>query len=453
MSLEDQMREKRAARKAELDALLSGAESRSDSNLTEDENLKFDALVAEIRKDDERIVELAELAKREAAADETRRMVGGAIAPATVTDPPVYVSNGRNGQSYFRDLGQLKLRGDADAQDRLIRASRQAADEQRALGNTNAAGGSGGEFAPPAWLINEWVNIIRLGRVTPDLFRKMDIPDGISSINIPKITGGTTVALQTSQNSALSQTDMTTSYVQTGWATVGGKQVISQQLLDQAAVNFDQLILNDLAADYARQVGALTFSGTGTGTGTNAVVNGLTLATYGSTTTWTQASPTAPLFYAQAAKTIAAFIAARQTAPTCWVMHPRRWFWLVSSLDSQNRPLVVPNGPAMNQIAEHGGVVMANGLVGTMHGLPVYIDPAVPITSGAGTEDWVYLLKQDDLILLEGTPKTEAFRETYADSVGVLFRLYNYVGTILNRHSESLGLLKGTGMIAPVFAG
>jgi hypothetical protein len=91
--------------------------------------------------------------------------------------------------------------------------------------------------------VNQWITIIRKGRVTPDLYKKMDVPEGVSSINIPKITGGTTTALQSTQNSALSQTDMTTSYIQASWATIGGKQVVAQQLLDQTAVNFDQIIL------------------------------------------------------------------------------------------------------------------------------------------------------------------------------------------------------------------
>jgi hypothetical protein len=78
----------------------------------------------------------------------------------------------------------------------------------------------------------------------------------------------------------------------------------------------------------------------------------------------------------------------------------------------------------------------------------------VPTNQGAGTnQDSVYLLKTDDLLLLESGPRAESFRETYADSVGVLFRLYAYVGTVLNRHSESLAVMTGTGLIAPTFLG
>jgi HK97 family phage major capsid protein len=218
-------------------------------------------------------------------------------------------------------------------------------------------------------------------------------------------------------------------------------------------VPFDQIILQDLAADYARQVGLLAFTGTGSGANTNSVVNGLSNATIGTTVTWTQASPTAALFYSQAAKLVQGFLSARLANPTCWVMSPRRWYWLVSSVDTAGRPLVVPSGPAFNQIANYDGP-QAMGLVGSMHGIPVYIDPQVPTNLGTGTnQDVVYLLKQDDLILFESGPRAESFRETYADSVGVLFRLYAYVGTMLNRHSESIGVISGTGLVAPTFPG
>jgi hypothetical protein len=63
----------------------------------------------------------------------------------------------------------------------------------------------------------------------------------------------------------------------------------------------------------------------------------------------------------------------------------------------------------------------------------------------------VFLLKKSDLWLFESPTRAEAFRETYAESVGVLFRLYAYVGTILNRYSSSIATMNGTGLIAPTF--
>lgn len=454
MLLSEQLRERRKAIKDQLDQLVAGAEARSDKNFTPDETARFDQLMAEVGEYDERISRALDTEAAEARTAEARKVAGEGETeqrsePAKVSEPDIYAREGRN--SYFRDLYMDAKRQDSSASERLRRHS-QFEMEHRAIGNTNAAGGSGGEWAPPAWMVDEWINIIRPGRVTADLFRHEDVPFGISSLNYPKLLTGTTVALQSTQNSALSSTDPTTGFIQVGFSTVGGKNVMSQQILDQAR-NFDEVILQDLGAAYAQQIGTQVFTGTGTGSGTNAVINGLGAATIGTSTTWTQASPTAAGFYGQCASTLAAFLAKRLMPPTHWVMNPRRWYWLVAAADTTGRPLVVPNGNAFNPLAIQSNPAVPMGTVGTLLGVPVVIDPLVPTNLGAGTnQDIVYLIKADDLVLLESPPRTEVFRETYADSLGVLVRLYAYAATVLNRHSESIASISGTGLVTPTYA-
>ena len=442
------LRDNRDAAQKELGSILEKP-TEEKRNLNDDETSKYEAKAEEIRKLDERIAELVDLDKREADAAEARKAAGDTGEQrGKVTEPDIYAKNGAH--SYFRDLYVMQRGGtDPAVVERLTRHQAHEV-EKRALGNTNAAGGSGGEWAPPSWVIDEWIGLIRPGRVLANLFSHEDVPVGISSINYPKLLTGTTVALQSTQNTALASTDPTTGYVQTGFSTLGGKNVMSQQLMDQAR-NFDNVITADLAAAYAQQVGTQVYTGTGTGSGTNAVINGLGAATIGSTQTWTQASPTPAGFYGQTGNLLQKFLAARLVPPTHWIMHPRRWYWLESATDINGRPLVVPNGNAYNPVAVENNVV-AFGQVGTFHGLPVVIDPLVPTTVGTGTnQDLVYLIKADDLVLFESTPQVEMFREPYADSMGILFRLYAYVATILNRHPESIGVLTGTGLTPPTF--
>jgi HK97 family phage major capsid protein len=133
-------------------------------------------------------------------------------------------------------------------------------------------------------------------------------------------------------------------------------------------------------------------------------------------------------------------------------MHPRRWYWLLAQVDSQGRPLVVPNDVAFNPMATDAGVANVQGSVGRFLGLPVVLDPNIATNLGAGTnQDEVFLIKADDLWLFESTPRAEAFTAPYAESLGVLFRLYNYAGTILNRLSSSIATMNGTGLVAPTF--
>jgi HK97 family phage major capsid protein len=460
MLLSEQMRERRSAKKAQLDALNATVETRDNKSYTEEETAQFDAAVAEIRAMDARITELEAVEASEARAAATRVEAGESgeqrTGGAKVVDPPVYVKGNVNGNSYFRDLGFRAVGSDQAraATDRLIRSGKAAADESRALGNTNATGGSGGEFAPPTWLVNEWINLLRPGRATADLLKKAPVPDGTSSISIPKITGGTSVALQTTQNSTVSATDLTTAYVSTGFSTILGKQVVSQQLLDQSAIPFDEVISADLAAAYNAYFGAQVYAGTGTGANNNSVLNGINNATVlaGNQTTFTSASPTAALFYSKANGMLSAFVANRFAPPTHWLMHPRRWYWLMAQTDSNGRPLVVPNDVAFNPIATNADVANVQGSVGRFLGLPVVLDPNIATNVGAGTnQDTVFLIKADDLWLFESSPRAEAFTAPYAESLGVLFRLYNYAGLILNRLSSSIATMNGTGLVAPTF--
>ena len=71
----------------------------------DDESDRFDVLASEIRKDDTRITELADMAASETRANAARAEAGVVevrTAPAQVEDPPVYVPSGGNGNSYFR---------------------------------------------------------------------------------------------------------------------------------------------------------------------------------------------------------------------------------------------------------------------------------------------------------------------------------------------------------------
>ncbi|HET6908509.1 MAG TPA: hypothetical protein VFH54_04155, partial [Mycobacteriales bacterium] len=164
------LRESRDGKQADLDALLA-TPTEEKRNLNADESAKFDEVSAEIRALDDRIKELEELDKRRADAAEARKAAGDVEPRARVTDAPIYHRN-RVENSYFRDLFLAQQEGDPNAIDRLRRNSKMSADELakrsdaelRALGNTGAAGGSGGEFAPPLWLIEDFVAYARPGR-------------------------------------------------------------------------------------------------------------------------------------------------------------------------------------------------------------------------------------------------------------------------------------------------
>jgi HK97 family phage major capsid protein len=143
-------------------------------------------------------------------------------------------------------------RGDTRAaQERLARNNREVAVESRALTTTD---GAGGDFVPPLWMINEYVELARTARPTADRVRNEVLPTGTDQVNVPKIATGTAVAEQATQNTAVQNTDATTSSVAANVATLAGQQVVALQLIEQSPINLDTILLADLAADYAAKV-------------------------------------------------------------------------------------------------------------------------------------------------------------------------------------------------------
>jgi len=443
------MRERRELLYAGMMSMLDNVQAER-RDLQASESRDFNKAVALVREFDERITELADEAKRSASAAEARigfsepSGIGGAFTSGGET-----YHRGATSPSFFRDLWHAQ-RGDADASDRLRRSNREVGMESRALGNTGATGGSGGEFAPPAWILDAYVKLARPGRVTADLFHREDLPAGVSSVNIPKIATGTTVAQQTTQNTAVAQTDITSTSLSSGIITLAGKQVVSQQLLDQGGIRVDEVILEDLAADLARQLGTQALTGSGTG----GQLKGFLTATSSNVVTWTQATPTASGFYAQLARLQGQINATRYKAPDAVVCHPRRWSWLASFTDSTGRPLVVPTSGGFNSMASPtAGMEGAAGHVGSILGMEVYTDPGIPTTLGtAANQDVVLMFVRDDVWLYEGALRAEAFTSPYSDSMGILYRVFNYYAMIPDRYSARLGQISGTGLVTPTFA-
>ncbi|HEU4422058.1 MAG TPA: phage major capsid protein [Pilimelia sp.] len=428
-----------AARRTAQDALVA---LRDDPNLTEqavlDATAARDTADAEVTRRQAALDDLlAEQAREEELTALSQRITptGARTGGARVTNEPEVYRRGGN-VSYFRDLYRAQHGNDRTAVERLARNDQQV----RALTTTD---GAGGDFVPPLWMVNQFVELARAGRVVADQIAQQPLPGGTDTISLPKLATGTAVAEQATQNTAVQNTDATTSSVSAAVATIAGQQVISQQLLDQSPVNMDDVLLADLAADYAIKLDTFVIN--------NNAANkvGLLNVSGANAITYTDASPTPGELYAKVADAIQQIHTNRYMPADKILMHPRRWAWFLAALDTAGRPLVTPD--AMNSIAQQGGVV-SQGRVGTLQGLPVYVDPNIPTNLGAGTnEDRIIVLRSTDSILYEGTPRSETFRETKADQLSVLLRFYNYAALHASRLPKSISIISGTGLATPTF--
>ncbi|MFE9309513.1 phage major capsid protein [Streptomyces sp. NPDC006706] len=460
--------EARAALKTEIDGIVKAAEDAGAEKLSADQQTAFDAKRAELRaKDDEieqidtRIKDLEEDEQREQRAAEIHVRHGQAgerRERVTVTSEPETYRKGAQ-TSYFRDLFRAQVNGNRESIERLSRNDREVADrleriargaeqaleglEARALSTTD---GAGGEFVPPLWMINDYIALARGGRVVADQVRPMALPPNTDAISLPRVTSGTATAEQATQNTAVQDTDATTGSVTASVTTIAGKQVVSQQLLDQSPINMDQILLADLAADYAVKADAFVINNNATNKVGLLNVSGLNAVTY------TDASPTVAKLYPKGADAVQQIHTSRFLPADKHFMHPRRWAWMTAAVDTQGRPLVVPAANMPQNTLAAMGAVASEGFVGTWHGLPVFVDPNIPTNLGAGTnEDRIITLRSTDVIFFEGTPQAEAFRETKADQLSVLLRFYNYAALHASRYSKAISVIAGTGLAAPTF--
>lgn len=391
--------------------------------------------------------------------NELRAKAGEAAAAAGILPGHTSTRGGtytpQSKSSYFKDMLDAR-QGDQHARERLDVHAREAADvirtryssspELRAISTT---AGAGGEFIPPLWLIDDYIAALRPARATADALTNLPLPEHTDVLNVPKIATGTATAIQANQNTGVQQTDMTTGTVSASVITIAGGQTFSVQMFDQSpmAGTVDRVILQDLLADYTRQVGNLVLNGTGTA----GQPTGLVTAA-GATITYTDASPDfapAGKLYGRIANAVQTVQTTRFLAPTHIVMHPRRWAWIETRTDAQSRPMVMPsaNGPVNAMGIVSNGA--AQGVVGKMLGCDVIVDPNVPITVSTN-QDVILVIRATDSWLYESTARIEVFPQTYANQLSLFARVYNYMA-LAHRLPQSIAVVAGTGLTTPTF--
>ena len=446
MSLVNKLKEQRDGLVAEVEAALASDDVSAEA---------LDAVTdkqAEIEKVDERLATVEAVEARKAAIAESRAEAGvKTFGGAVVTrEAHTYEKNGEN--SFVRDMIAGTLRNDRASWERLHRHQQEVALETRDISRTD---GAGGDFVPPIYLINEYAEFARAARVTADLVTNMALPAGTDSINIPQITTGTLAAFQSADNASTTTRDMVSSTVTAPVRTISGYENVSIQLVEQSplAGGLDRLVFGDLMADYALQLNTAVV---GSGDGTSGTLKGLitlgTDTTNGIPTTWTESTPSATNGLISIAKAISKVTTNRYKAAEAIVMHPSLWYWFASQVDGSSRPLVVPVTGASQAFNAAGTVTNPGapaGLVGTIQGVPVFIDATMPKTYGAATNQTPVLVgKFSDSYLFESGVKTRVLSDVLSSNLTVRFQVYGYAA-LAHRFNKSISAISGTGTVAP----
>lgn len=355
----------------------------------------------------------------------------------------------RGENSWLRDLVRVSLPGydtDGSSRRRLGQHAQEVAQdplyaEYRDLSRTD---GAGGYAVPPAWLIDQYVELARPGRAFANLVQRQPLPGGTDSINIPKILTGTAVGVQPYDNATVTDVDLTDTFINAPVRTISGQQGVAIQLIDQSPIAFDDVVFRDLVAAHA----AATDQQVLDGSGSSGQVLGVNYTP--GISTIVAASGGYQDVYRAIANAIQLVHTKRFLPPEVIVCHPRRWGALLASFDGQGRPLFLPNsqGPW-----NAGGIltdVASQQVVGSVQGLPVVTDPNISITSGDeygsyGYEDVIYVLRASDLILWEGSVRARVLPEVKAQTLTVLLQVYAYLAFTAARYPASVVTITGLG--------
>lgn len=470
LEVEEEQAKRRGERaRATIRSILEHGRAEGRANLTpaEDEDVQRSQREDTAAKTDlQGIRQRLEVAKRtkaaELEADEmlANRGPGGATPLPSLRDGsrPAYDQVARVGQEertyhrgntgkggkFIQDVVAQFLHRDIEAEQRLSRHMQEERVERGQYLERAAGTGAFSGLVVPQYLTELYAPATSNLRPFADACNKHDLPESGMTVNISRITTATSVALQASENAAVSNTDIDDTLLTENVQTAAGQQTLSRQAIERGS-GVESVVMDDLFRRYAQTLDSTLINQATTGLDavadlTNAYVDG---------------TPTAaemwPKVLGAAAGVENAMIG--MGAADIAIMHSRRWYWLQSQLTTSfpfvSQPGINGNASAVNLGAQYGAG--ARGILPS--GLVVVTDNNISTTKGGGTEDRIYVVNSSECHLWEDSQAPVFIRaeQAAAASLGVLLVLYGYFAYSLRRYSNAVQAISGTGLAAPTF--
>jgi hypothetical protein len=445
---------------AEVQAIVASATQEGRSTLTVDEDARVKELF-EIKErkaadlvgiaaklDNAKRAKTAELevttASEERHATDVKTRKYDQVTRIGTEERTYHKGNDRKGSQFVRDVAKQFLFRDLESEQRLVRHMQEERVE-RAQYLTRAAGTSAlTGLVVPQYLTDMYAPAVANLRPFADICNPHDLPAEGMTVNISRITTASSVALQASENAAVSETDMDDTLLTENVQTASGQQTLSRQALERGT-GIEEVALGDLFKRYATTLDSTLINQATTG-----------LAAVATTTTYTDASPTVPELYPKLLGAAAGVEAALlgQAVPSHVVMHSRRWYWMQSQVASTwptiQQPGIDTQAAGLNNAVRYG-----TGARGVLpNGMLAVVDNNVSVVGGTGTnEDAIFVVPQDECHLWED-PQAPVFiraEQAKAASLGVLLVLYGYFAYSLRRYANGMQSISGTGLQTPTF--
>lgn len=425
----------------ELNALADDPEARgldTDAALERIAELRAerDQLNADIEANEEQQRSLAEQVERQERAAAVRPAnVGGALVRA---EPVTYSPENRE-RSFFADAYAAQFGNSVEARDRIQRHMREVEVERRDI-----TSGTFNGLIPPLYLLDMAAELAREGRPFADVVPGYQLPENGMSVVVTKVTTGTATEVQTSENTEAAEVDLVTTDISIPVVTIMGQQDISRQAIERGAIT-DQLVFNDLVADYARKLDRNVLSGGGS----NGQSDGILSISGTGVQTWT--GTTVASFMTKLNGALNDVASNRFAPANVIVMHPRRYHWLLGASDSSGRPILTPYVAQAQNPVGLGGTTYGNTGV-SLVGLPVVVDANVPVNLGASTnEDVVLVTRLSDHALWERGLMTFTFEQAVKPPATIRLAVAGYSAFTAERYPAATSKIVGSGLTPPSF--
>jgi hypothetical protein len=352
--------------------------------------------------------------------------------------------NARGGGPFIRDVINQFLYRDLESEQRLLRHMQEERVERGQYLERAAGTGAFSGLTVPQYLTEMYAPAVAARRPFADICTKLDLPSQGMTVNISRITTATSTALQASENSAVSETNIDDTLLTENVQTAAGQQTLSRQAIDRGT-GIEDVTMRDLQRRYATTLDSTLINQATTG-----------LLAVATDVAYTDTSPTGAELYPKILQAASGSEAALlgQADPDVVVMHSRRWYWLSAQMTS-TWPLIanqgIPDRSAGVNYAERYG----SGFRGLLpNGMAVVVDNNLPINLGAGTnEDSIVVIPSEESFLWEdpNAPQFIRAEQAAAASLGVLLVLYGYFAYTLRRYANSHQEVTGTGLVTPTF--
>ena len=450
MKLLDQLIAERSEISAMQTALVNrAADEVRDLTEEEDKNLAdFQTRASEL---DRRIEDLRTMQEATLKADAMRAEVRAMNAenpeeaPATgqavvKEEPLTYRSDNSHELSFVKDFIDSVVSKDAAATERIHRH------QQEMLVTRDGTTSNYAGLVVPQYLTDLAAPLARAGRPFADQCRNLPLPESGMTLNISRVTTGSSAAVQAAENDAVSETDIDDTLLTSNISTVASGQQLSRQAMERGT-GIDALVTGDMASAMSTTLDNQLINGSGS----SGQLLGISQVTGINSVTYTDGSPTVAEFYPKLLDAIQQINSGIYRAPDLIVMHPRRLAWLQAGVDGNSRPLVLPQ-TNVPQNAMGTGPAAGYGNTGSqIAGIPIVTDANIRTDLGAGTEDAVYVVSRNDMLLFEDGEMMMRMDETAGLNLTLTLVMYQYVGFVPGRYPKAISAITGTGLIAPTF--